>query len=970
MRDHSERDRPSRQAEVLATGRADEGTPSLTLPPPEVEAADSFPIVAIGASAGGLEALESFFSNMPAEPGLSFVVIQHLSPESKSFMREILQAKTKIAVQRMENGIKIEPNNVYVNPPGMEISLFGRTLHLTEPRAGKAPLFPIDSFFRSIAENEKEKAICVILSGTGTDGTLGLQAVKEEGGVVIVQDVNQAQFDGMPRSAVGTGIVDMVLPVEKMAEEILSYVKRPYIMVTEKNGIVPKTLQNFLEKILLLIRDRTGVDFTDYKHTSIHRRVERRMAIHQIDSREDYFRYLEGNPSEAGALSKDFLIGVTRFFRDAPAFEVLSERVVSELIQTKRQNSTLRIWVPGCSTGEEAISIAILLVEYMEKLNVQHSIQIFGTDLDPSTIDRARLGEYPESIVSDVSGERLERFFVKTEHAYRIKKFIREMIVYAVQNIAHGTPFSKMDLISCRNVLIYMGMKLQRKILPIFHYSLNEGGYLFLGSSESIGRFDDLFSTIETHWKIYQRKDIGSKLWAGTLPKTEEVYAAMSPTQGRQDYKSEDLGHLSARAVVNLFSPPHVIVDEKNEIVFSHGAVEKYLKFPEGKPSFNILRMAKESLRLKLELALYEAARDGKPVNIESLTLGEKEEYQIFDLMVHPLTEAKGLSVVAFIEKGAPKKSKKKKKASSSEDIDPHVVILERELQATREHLQATVEEVEASNEELKSANEELQSTNEELNTMNSELQKSLSNVSELKNDLNNLLSSTEIATIFLDNRLHVRRFTPFATRVFNLIETDTGRSIGDITSKITGINLLKSAAEVLDTLHSESHEIQDDDGSWFSVRVLPYRTIDNVIDGVVINIIDITEVSTLRRWPVMPKNLPKALSKRFESLCWFSMVIFGLSRPTKLSSRHSGLPGQESEGISVYELGNGQWNIPELRELLEKIIPEKSSFQDFRVEHDFPLIGHRVLVLNARRIEQRGSQPQLILLAMEDITE
>ncbi len=866
--------------------------------------------------------------------------------------------------------MKIEPNNVYVNPPGMEISLFGRTLHLTEARAGKAPLFPIDTFFRSVAESEKEKAICVILSGTGTDGTLGLQAVKEEGGVVIVQDVNQAKFDGMPRSAVGTGIVDMVLPVEKMAEAILSYVKQPYIMVTEKNGGVSKTLQSVLERILLLIRSQTGVDFTDYKHTSIHRRVERRMAIHQLDSREDYFRYLEGNPSEAEALSKDFLIGVTRFFRDPEAFEVLSEKVVSELIQTKRQNSTVRIWVPGCSTGEEAISIAILFFEYMEKLNVQHSIQIFGTDLDPSAIDRARLGEYPESIVSDVSEERLERFFVKTEHAYRIKKFIREMIVYAVQNIAQGTPFSKMDLISCRNVLIYMGMKLQRKILPIFHYSLNAGGYLFLGSSESIGRFDDLFSTIETHWKIYQRKDISSRLWAGTLPKTEEVYAAMSPTQGRQVYKTEDLDRLSARAVVDLFSPPHVIVDEKNEIVFSHGAVEKYLKFPEGKPSFNILRLAKESLRLKLELALYEAARDGKPVNIESLALGKKEEYQIFDLMVNPLTEAKGLSVVAFIEKGAPKKSKKKKQASSSEEIDPHVVILERELQATREHLQATVEEVEASNEELKSANEELQSTNEELNTMNSELQKSLSNVSELKNDLNNLLSSTEIATIFLDNRLHIRHFTPFATRVFNLIETDIHRSIGDITSKITGLNLLKSAAKVLDTLHSESHELQDDDGSWFSVRVLPYRTIDNVIDGVVINIINITDLKHTQARAGDAEEFAQSVVETVREPLLILDGDFRVVSANKAFFETFRTARQESEGVFIYELGNGQWNIPALRELLEKVISEKSSFRDFRVEHDFPLIGRKVLVLNARRIEQRGIRPHLILLAMEDITE
>jgi two-component system CheB/CheR fusion protein len=962
------KEKPARQSDVFSGAR--ESAPSLTFSPPEVETADTFPVVAIGASAGGLEALESFFSHMPAEPGLSFVVIQHLSPGSKSVMRELLQAKTKMAVHRVEGGVKIEPNRVYVNRPGEDISLIGRTLHSTEPRVGQAPLFPIDSFFRSIAENEKGKAICVILSGTGTDGTLGIRAVKEEGGVVIVQDVNQAKFDGMPRSALGTGLVDMVLPVEKMAEGILSYVKHPYMVLTEKRGIVYKTFEDFMTRILLLIRVRTGVDFTEYKQSSIRRRVERRMATHQIEAIEDYFRYIEENPSELEALHKDFLIGVTRFFRDSAAFEALSEQVVSKLIQNNRPGSTLRIWVPGCSTGEEAISIAILLVECMEKLNVRHSVQIFGTDIDPAAIDRARLGEYPESIASDVSEERLERFFVKSNDSYRIKKFIREMIVYAVQNIAQDTPFSKMDLISCRNVLIYMGTKLQRKVLPLFHYSLNEGGYLLLGSSESIGRFDDLFSTIETHWKIYQRKDIGSRLWAETVPRTGEAYAEMSPTQGRQAYKTEDLGRLSARAVVDLFSPPHVIVDEKNEILFSYGAVEKYLKFPEGKPSFNILKMARESLRLKLEFALYEAARDGRPVNIENLALGEKEEYQIFDLMVNPLTKAKGLSVVAFIEKSAPKKSKKQKKASSSEEIDPHVVILERELQATREHLQATVEEVEASNEELKSANEELQSTNEELNTLNSELQKNLGRVSELSNDLDNLLTGTEIATIFLDNRLHIRRFTPFATKVFNLIETDIGRSFGDITSKISGINLLKAAAEVLNTLHRESHEIQDDDGNWFSVRVLPYRTLDNLIDGIVINIIDITEI---KRTQALAEDAGEFARSIIETIREPLLVLDGDFRVVsgnKAFYETFRTSARESKGVPLYEFGNGQWNIPKLRELLEKIVPEKSSFHDFRVEHDFPLIGHKVLILNGRRIEQRGRRPDLIVIAIEDITE
>jgi two-component system, chemotaxis family, CheB/CheR fusion protein len=552
---HTGKKSRSRQPDVLAEGRTDQGTPSLTLPPPEAQTADTFPIVAVGASAGGLEALEVLFSSMPPEPGLAFVVIQHLSPGSKSVMRELLQAKTKMAVHRVENGMKIEPNSVYVNSPGMEVSLLNRTLQSREPRQGKGPLFPIDSFFRSVAEHEKERGISVILSGTGTDGTLGLKAVKEEGGLVIVQDANQAKFDGMPRSALGTGLVDMVLPVEKMADEILSYVKRPYTTGPEKSGIAGKNHQKVIEKMFMLIRTQIGIDFKDYKQTSIRRRVERRMAAHQIDTIEDYFRYLKENPPEVEVLYKDFLIGVTRFFRDAEAIEALSEKVFTELLQNRRQGSTIRIWVPGCSTGEEAISIAVLLVEYMEKLNVKHNIQIFATDLDPAAIDRARLGEYPESIASDVSEERLERFFVKSEHAYKIKKVIRDMIVYAVQNVTQDTPFSKMDLISCRNVLIYMGMKLQRKLLPLFHYSLNEGGYLFLGSSESIGRFDDLFSTIEAHCKIYQRKGIDSRPWAGTIPRTEEVYAAMPPTQGRQVFKNQDLGHLSARAVVDFFFP-------------------------------------------------------------------------------------------------------------------------------------------------------------------------------------------------------------------------------------------------------------------------------------------------------------------------------------------------------------------------------------------------------------------------------
>lgn len=444
----------------------------------------------------------------------------------------------------------------------------------------------------------------------------------------------------------------------------------------------------------------------------------------------------------------------------------------------------------------------------------------------------------------------------------------------------------------------------------------------------------------------------------------------MPLTQGQKSRKNEDFARLGAKAIVDMFAPSYVIVDEKNDVLFSHGAVEKYLKLPEGTPTFNILKLAREDLRLKLELAIYEAARDGNPVSIGNIAFGDKEENAILDLTVKPLSQPKGLSVVAFIEKAAPKKAGRKKKSASPVDVDPQVVRLERELQATREHLQATVEEVEASNEELKSANEELQSTNEELNTLNSELQKSLDRVSELRNDLNNLLSSTEIATVFLDNRLHIRRFTPFAMKIFNLIATDTGRSIGDITSKIVGLDLLRIASEVLNTLHRESHEVQDVDGNWFAVRVIPYRTIDNVIDGVVINIFDISELKRIQALAddakVYAESIVETIREPLLVLDSDLRVVSG----NKAFYETFNISLQESVGVYVYELGNGQWNIPALRQLLGKIVLGESSFQDLRVESDFPLIGHRVLTLNTRRVEQRGNWPHLILLVMKDITQ
>ena len=819
-----------------------------------------FPIVGIGASAGGLEALEVFFTHMPPDKNIAFVIIQHLSPKHKSIMGSLLSKYTQMDLLDIEDGVKIQPNRIYLNPPDKNVEILNNTLLLMDPiRTGGINL-PIDCFFRSMSEDLGEKAICIILSGMATDGSLGLRVIKGGGGMAMVQDPDSAKYDGMPSSAIDTGLVDFILPVEKIPAQLLKYVRSPYIDVPEKVKSADDPFENHIHKIFILIRSATGHDFSHYKQTTLLRRIERRMAVHQIHQISDYVKYLQYTPVEVDILFKDMLIGVTRFFRDLDAFQLLEEQM-NLLLKSRPPEVAIRIWTVGCSTGEEVYSLAILLLEAMERSKYHFNVQFFASDIDSEAIDRARRGVYPDSIAAHVSQERLRRYFIKEENTFQIKKQVREMIVFAVHNIAKDPPFSKIDLLSCRNLLIYMDGALQKKVLPLCHYALNPQGILFLGPSESIGEFSDLFQTLSRKWNIFKRKD----LFTEKSPDYPDMPFYHGPSLETYDEKRPpaelDLHQMAERVILDHFSPSGVLVNDKYEIIHFMGKTDKYLETPTGQASFNILKMAREGLKLKLGAALHNAARQKKTIVHEALRIRYNGTYRLIDLTVRPLLEAnlkEDFMLVMFVDKMPPEKQgTQKRKETGEDDVDPRVTRLEEELKSTKEYLQTTIDEKETSNEELKSTNEEiqsvneeiqsskeeLQSTNEELITVNTELQSKVNELSSANDDINNLLAVIDIGTIFLDTGLCIKRYTPAAKRIFNLIPTDVGRPISHITAKIDYANLVEDAQQVLNTLVQKEREIETKDGVCYAMRMMPYRTTLNVIDGLVITFVDVTRM-------------------------------------------------------------------------------------------------------------------------------
>jgi chemotaxis methyl-accepting protein methylase len=841
---------------------------------PATTASVSFPVIGIGASAGGLEALEHFLSAVPKNSGMAFVIVQHLDPTRQGIMPELLQRITAMKVIQVRDRTPVQANCVYVIPPNKDMSILHGILHLLEPASPRGLRLPIDFFLRSLAQDRQEHSIGVILSGMGSDGTLGLRAIKEKGGVVLVQDPKTAKFDGMPRSAIDSGLADIVAPVDNLPGRILAYLQRTPLAHTSEATLAEKT-QSALDKAIILLRTHTGHDFSLYKKNTFYRRIERRMGIHQIDKIADYVRYLQENSQELDLLFKELLIGVTSFFRDSAVWEELRKKILPALIASRPDGHVLRAWVPGCSTGEEAYSIAMVFKEVLDKVKPGKKIklQVFATDLDKDAISKARQGLYPENICADVAPQQMSRFFIKDEHGRRVSAEIRAMVTFAPQSVIMDPPFTKLDLLSCRNLLIYLAIEMQKKLIPLFHYSLMPGGILLLGSAETVGTFTDLFAPLDNKLRIFRRTDSALRSEPIDFPSSLAV-PLPSGTESRPVPKPRaSLQSVADQLVLERYAPPALLVDDKGNILYVSGRTGKYLEPAAGKANWNIFAMAREGLRYELGNAFHRALEEKGSISVRGIKVGTNGGQQFVDFTVHRLEEPeslRGLVMIVFSDAAAPletdapsRPGKGRKTPASSARLDElrrkyeqarveaqtvreEMQTSQEELRSTNEEQQSTNEELQSTNEELTTSKEEMQSLNEELQTVNTELQAKVDELSRSNNDMKNLLNSTDIATLFLDKNLNVRRFTTQATKIIKLIPGDVGRPITDLASDLLYPELTPDAREVLRKLGFAEKTINTGDGRWFTVRIMPYRTLDDRIDGVVITFADITVAKTL----------------------------------------------------------------------------------------------------------------------------
>ncbi|MFP4588122.1 MAG: chemotaxis protein CheB [Desulfohalobiaceae bacterium] len=821
------------------------------------------PVVGLGASAGGLEALKTFFSSVPRDSGLAYIVLVHLSPKQPSMMPQLLQKVTQLEVLAAEDGAVLQPDQVYVVPPHKEVCLYEGRIQLLDPVDQHSSLL-IDFFFRALALDRGSQAAAVILSGTGSDGTVGLKEIKSAEGLVLAQSEESAKYPGMPRSAIDTGQVDAVLPPEEMPENLLRYFSLSPALAQKPPE--PRDEQDWLPKIFALLRLQLGHDFSAYKQSTILRRIQRRMVLNQISSHLQYVRFLRESQAEVQALFRDLLIGVTNFFRDPKSFEVLKAKFLPQLIQDLEDSGSLRVWVPGCSSGEEVYSLAMIILECLDDMNKRLNLQIFATDIDKEAIERARKAEYPASIRADVSQERLDRFFLQEGELYRVRKVVRDCVVFSTQDVLKDPPFSRLHLLCCRNLLIYLSSDAQKKLLPLFHYTLLPGGVLMLGSSETVGGFTNLFQCLDSAWKIYRRREI---------PKSMQQYiefptgipaeaAAAENGQKTLQVSQVNLKRLTRRAILARFAPPAVLVDRKGTILHVEGKTGKFLEPPSGPPSQNILDMAREGLRIELSSALRRAVATTQEVVSRGVQVRINGYLQTINLYVRPLQRPKDLAgnlLVAFEEVLQQSGSETEETDTASCYVDSRISELEQELQNTKETLHTTIEELESSNEELKSTNEELQSSNEELQstneelesskeelqslneelqTVNSELQSKVEDLTAVQDDINNLLSSTEIAIVFVDQNLRIKRFSREAAQVISLIDSDVGRPLEHQASKLNYGQMIQDLRQVLDTLVPLEREVQTIEGKWYMMRIMPYRTRQDRIQGAVLTFRDV----------------------------------------------------------------------------------------------------------------------------------
>ncbi|HEY2586444.1 MAG TPA: chemotaxis protein CheB [Tepidisphaeraceae bacterium] len=982
----------------------------------ESVALPNFPVVGIGASAGGLEACTELLENLPAELGAALIIVQHMFSTHESMLKDLLRKSSKLPVAEVTDGMRIELNRVHVIPPGTQMALVGGRLLLTRPPEDSSRFKPIDFFFRSMAAYAQSRAIGVVLSGTDGDGAVGIRDIKGAAGITIAQEPRSARYDGMPRASIATGMIDLVLPPSKIAGEVVRIAQHPYIHQREPAEGAETTagdqkaeqFEQQLQRIFTMLRNAAGVDFTHYKRPTIRRRLHRRMVLHKVTSVDEYIKLLQRSSSEVHALYHDLLIHVTRFFRDPESFQALVEMVFPKIIESRSSGQPIRVWVPGCSTGEEAYTAAIALREFLGDEPDGAPVQIFATDVSEAAVEHARAGVYPGSIATDVSVERLRRFFNKTDGNYRVAKAVRDMCIFARQDLTRDPPFSKLDLILCRNVLIYLGPMLQRKLMTVFHYALRATGYLMLGQAETIGVHSDLFAIADKRYKLFSKKV--------SVPRMDMMFPALDRAHARPEVVRRAIPDARTGATVQTeanrqvlarYAPPGVIVDADLQIVQFRGQTGPYLEPAPGEASLNLLKMAREGLLFGLRSALQEAHKTGRPVRREGRRVKHNGSVRDVNVEVIPLEAGEGKHYLVLFEdvptplpaaaddpappdpKGAKTKGRGAKKAAVAPSLaqdERRVRQLQEELAASREHLQSNIQDLEAANEELQSANEEilsaneelqstneeldtakeeLQSTNEELNTVNEELQARNEELSRVNSDLINLLASVQIAIVMVAGDLRIRRFTPMAEKVLNLIPTDVGRPISDIKPNIEVPDLERVISEVIETVMIQEREVRARDGTWYTLRVRPYKNVENRIDGAVLALLDSADTHRQEGLTDDARDYAAAIIDTVHEPILVLDDTLKVQRANRPFYDRFQLNPSQVENRMLPDVADGRFGGDELRARLQQMIATSGWIQGVRL-NDGP-DGNRRVVVSGRVVRTADAREPTVILAVHD---
>jgi two-component system CheB/CheR fusion protein len=947
------------------------------------------PIVAMGGSAGAFEAFEKFFHHMPVDSGMTFIVIMHLDPNHQGKIGDFIQTFTSMPVVEAEDGLAIEPDTVFVIPPNADMGIHNGKLLLLSPAKPNGYRLPIDYFFQSLAEDQWNKAVGIVFSGMGSDGETGLRMIKEKLGLVMVQDPETAQYNSMPRAAIHTNMVDYVASPEEMPVKLIQFLTHPVITDNVSEEAIRETKNaTSIQKILMLLRSHTGHDFSQYKKSTITRRIDRRVAYHQLADYGQYVNHLRENPHEIDVLFHELLIGVTKFFRDPAAFEALKIKLFM-LLGKKKPNEPIRVWVAGCSTGEEAYSIAIILMEFLDTLRIAKlpKVQIFATDLDIDAIEFARTGSYHGNIVADVSEERIARFFVKKDDYYQVKKDLREMIVFAQHNLIKDAPFTRLDLLSCRNVMIYLTAELQKKIIPIFHYSLNPKGILFQGPAETVGGFTDMFMPIESKWKLFERKE-----GIATVGKMIDFpFHVSKQPLGRTDVsdslpRKQTLADTFSKILLDNYTPASLLVNDKGDILYINGKTGKYLELNSGEAVMNIYRMAREELKYVLSNAIHRARSTKNEICIDDIKLKEEGSMRLVSIKVSLLdnTALQGLMLIVFEDKGllmkANRKGNKKTMVESAavEELEKELIYTKQQLHSTIEQMETSLEELKSTNEELQSTNEELQSTNEEalttkeemqslneeLMTINVQYQSKAEELTQVNNDMKNMLDNTEIGTIFLDNNLEILRYTPQIKKIFNVIPTDLGRSINHIVSNFDDTSIEDEIRKVIETLSIKELEVTTTTGEWFNLRIMPYRTTDNFINGAVLTINKITPLKQLQTEVKALSNLCEVHLNSIKSIALLTDKDLNLIAGNAAFRDSFHLGPEQTPGASFPKLAQRKWHNFELNSFLQNhVSPNKSDTAEFEIN---ALPPSRLKVSLTPFINQTTKETSSVLIVIE----